>query len=90
MGNAGVFVPEARLELIDGEIIDIAPMGNTHATVVRELTAAFIRAALNRAIVSPQCPLVLGETSGFSAELRSAIRHAGSLQTTHSEKGRDR
>jgi Uma2 family endonuclease len=63
MGNAGAFAPEARLELIDGDIIDMAPMGSPHATVVRELTAILVRVAQNRAIVSPRCPLVLGELS---------------------------
>ncbi|MGH8220478.1 MAG: Uma2 family endonuclease [Steroidobacteraceae bacterium] len=63
MGNAGVFAPEARLELIEGEIIEMAPIGSPHAAVLRELTARLGRSAADRVIVSPQCPLVLGEGS---------------------------
>lgn len=32
---AGVFHPEARLELIDGEIINMTPQGSLHVTAVR-------------------------------------------------------
>ncbi len=28
MGEAGVFAPEARLELIEGEIVERAPIGS--------------------------------------------------------------
>ena len=37
MVDAGVFPPEARVELIEGEIIDMAPLGNPHASVVDRL-----------------------------------------------------
>lgn len=30
MGEAGIFAPDARLELIEGEIIDMAPIGTWH------------------------------------------------------------
>ncbi|MGH8228257.1 MAG: Uma2 family endonuclease [Steroidobacteraceae bacterium] len=63
MGNAGVFAPEARLELIGGEIIEMAPLGSPHATVLSELTSRLIRAAADRVIARSQCPLVLGEGS---------------------------
>ena len=34
MGEAGVFAPEARLELVEGEIVEIAPIGSPHAGTV--------------------------------------------------------
>jgi hypothetical protein len=37
MGEAGVFAPEARLELIEGEIIEMAPVGSPHAGMVNTL-----------------------------------------------------
>jgi Uma2 family endonuclease len=63
MGNAGIFSPDMRLELIDGEIIEMSTISSPHAAVLRELTALFSRATGDRAVVSPQCPLVLGEIS---------------------------
>jgi len=37
MVAAGVFGPEDRLELLDGEIIDMAPQKSRHATAIRLL-----------------------------------------------------
>jgi Uma2 family endonuclease len=63
MGEAGVFAPEARMELIEGEIIEMAPVGSPHAGTVAILTRALVEAAGQRAVVWTQNPLVLGERS---------------------------
>lgn len=63
MGEAGIFGEDDRIELIDGELIDMAPIGIPHAFAVDELTAAFVRAAGPRVRVSTQNPVVLGEWS---------------------------
>jgi hypothetical protein len=34
MGDAGVFLPGERVELIDGEILEVAPQKSRHATAV--------------------------------------------------------
>ncbi len=60
MGEAGVFHPEARVELIEGEVIDMAPIGNRHATSVRRLTKLLSDAVGDRGIVSVQNPLRIG------------------------------
>jgi hypothetical protein len=54
MGEAGVFGPEKRVELIDGEIIAMAPIGNRHAACVARLTRALSRAVGDVALVWPQ------------------------------------
>jgi len=63
MGEAGVFAPEARLELIEGEIVEMAPIGSPHASTVAVLNRLFVRLAGDRAVVWVQSPLVLGERS---------------------------
>ena len=63
MGEAGVFAPDVHLELIEGEIIEMAPIGSPHAAVVNVLAAFFNRAVGERAVVSIQNPLVTGERS---------------------------
>jgi Uma2 family endonuclease len=63
MTEAGVFAPDSRLELMEGEIIDMAPIGSRHAAVVNTLAALLSRLAGNRAIVSVQNPLIVGEKS---------------------------
>ena len=63
MGEAGVFAPEARLELIDGEIVEMAPIGSAHAGAVKTLNRILGRLVGGKAIVSVQDPIALGERS---------------------------
>ena len=51
MGEAGVFGPDVRVELIDGEIIDMVPIGPIHNGVVDHLNRLFVRATDERAVV---------------------------------------
>jgi Uma2 family endonuclease len=62
MGAANVFAPDARLELMEGEIVEMAPIGSAHAAVVNTLDALLGELA-PRAIVSVQHPLMLSERS---------------------------
>ena len=62
MGEAHVFAHDARLELMDGEIVEMAPIGSAHAAVVDTLDT-LLRELAPGAIVRVQGPLVLGERS---------------------------
>lgn len=59
MGEAGIFMEDDRVELIDGEMVDMAPIGSRHASVVKRLTNLLATLAQGRAIVSAQDPLRL-------------------------------
>jgi Uma2 family endonuclease len=59
MGEAGIFHPEARLELIEGEIIEMSPPGIRHVACVNRATALFTSRLAARAMVSVQNPLLL-------------------------------
>lgn len=63
MGEAGVFHPTDRVELIEGEIIDMAPIGSPHAGIVALLNHLMVPALAEQAIVNVQNPVVLGEHS---------------------------
>lgn len=63
MAQAGVFATDVRLELMEGEIIEMAPIGSAHAAVVNSLAATLNRACEGRAIVSVQNPIVANERS---------------------------
>lgn len=60
MGEAGIFPPGARVELIEGEVIDMAPIGSTHAGEVTFLSTALHNGIGDRAIVSVQNPVRMG------------------------------
>lgn len=59
MADAGIFGEDDRIELIDGELIDMAPIGTDHAATVNGLTRALVVACGDLGIVSVQNPLRL-------------------------------
>jgi Uma2 family endonuclease len=61
MGEIGVFEPEARIELIEGELIDMARIGPPHASRTARLSTIFHRGLGGCAIVSTQNPVILGD-----------------------------
>jgi Uma2 family endonuclease len=63
MGELGLIAPDARVELIDGEIIDMAPIGNPHMATVDRLVTLLIHAVGDRAIVRCQGAVQLGDYS---------------------------
>jgi len=63
MAEVGVLKPGARVELLDGEIIDRSPIGPFHAGVVGRLVRFFGAASNGRWHVWPQNPLRLDEHS---------------------------
>ena len=63
MGEAGILGPEDRVELIDGDIIDMAPIGQDHAATVCGLVDTLVLACAGQAIVSPQNPVRLNRYS---------------------------
>lgn len=83
MGEAGLFAPGARLELVDGEIIDMAPTGSMHAWLVAELTKRLLRAVPSDTIVRPQSPLRLGEHSEPEPDLVIAKPSADGYASRH-------
>lgn len=54
MAEVGLLAPDARVELIEGEIIDMAPIGREHTSVVDQLNRLFVRAVGDDAIVRVQ------------------------------------
>jgi Uma2 family endonuclease len=83
MGEAGVFGPEARLELIEGEIIEMPPIGSPHAGAVKILNRLFTRQAGDLAVVSVQDPLILGARSAPQPDLALLKPRADSYSKSH-------
>lgn len=59
MGEAGIFHEDDRVELIDGEIAQMSPIGRPHAFTVMMLTNLLVQAVGGRALVSPGNPVRL-------------------------------
>jgi len=69
MAEVGLLAPDARVELIDGEIIDMPPMGSPHGGTGMLLNQRFMRAVGESAIVSVGSTLILGEYSAPQPDL---------------------
>jgi Uma2 family endonuclease len=54
MAEVGLLAPDARVELIEGEIIDMAPIGIHHTSVVDRLAKWLMSAVADNAIVRIQ------------------------------------
>jgi Uma2 family endonuclease len=63
MGESGIFPPDVRVELIEGEIIEMSPIGSRHAACVRLLSTALNQQVVENAIVSIQNPIRLSDFS---------------------------
>jgi Uma2 family endonuclease len=61
MGETGILSEAERVELIEGEIIQMAAIGTRHATAVRRLNRLFHRLPEDRVIVDVQNPVQLSE-----------------------------
>jgi len=61
MAEAGILSPEERVELIDGEILQLSPIGDRHQACVDRLNQLFVRRVGDAAIVRVQGPIRLDD-----------------------------
>ena len=63
MAAAGVFTEDDRVELIEGEIVEMNPIGSRHAACVGKLTELLGQLAAGKAIVWVQNPVQVSDDS---------------------------
>ena len=63
LGEAGILHEDDRVELVEGMLIDMAPIGAGHAGQVNRLVNRLAPAVSGRAIIAPRNPLRLDEFS---------------------------
>ena len=61
MAQTGILGPDARVELIDGEIIEMNPIGGPHVAAVDRLNNFFAPRVVGAAIVRVQGSIALGD-----------------------------
>jgi Uma2 family endonuclease len=59
----GAFGPDERIQLLDGELVEMSPQNEPHAVIVEMLTERLMPALVGRARVRVQLPLAAGEHS---------------------------
>jgi Uma2 family endonuclease len=85
MAEAGVLSPDDRTELVEGEIIDMPPIGDRHAAVVRSLRERVAHAVGASAEVNVQVPVRLSLRSEPQPDL--AIVKPNVFRSAHPEAG---
>lgn len=63
MGEFGILRPDDRVELIDGELVRMAPIGSMHSGLVSRLTRLLVERVGRKGVVSPQNPVILSEVT---------------------------
>lgn len=80
MGEAGILGPDERVELLDGELIAVPPMGERHASSVERLNWLLVTRLNGRAGVRPGLPATISRISepepDFAIVERRADFHA--------------
>jgi|ERR1700722_3295454 len=83
MAEAGVLRPDARVELLNGEIIDMSPIGAFHGGVVKRLNKLFTSKAKGRWLVSAQDPVHLDDHSEPQPDLMLLKEAVGDYTNSH-------
>ena len=85
MGTAGVFAEGDRVELLDGEIVEMSPIGPPHAGIVNRLNRMLIQRLGDRVVVAVQNPLRIVPRSEPQPDFVVAAARDDDYQLSHPE-----
>lgn len=83
MGAAGIFHEDERVELLDGELFEMAAIGSRHAACVKRVAEWFSLRVLGRMIVSVQDPIRLSVHSEPQPDIALLRRRADFYASAH-------
>lgn len=83
MAEAGVLPLDARVELIEGELIDMPPIGPPHAATVERLADLLRPAIADRAMVRTQQPSVVGRYSAPQPDISVVAKRGDYYEHAH-------
>ena len=85
MGQAGILGEDDRLELLEGEIVEMAPIGSRHQAAVNRLTKLFSTSVSDTAVVSVQGPVRLAGDSEPQPDLMLLRPRTDFYESAHPE-----
>jgi Uma2 family endonuclease len=85
LGEAGIFQPEDRVELLDGEIIVMSPIGIRHVMAVTWINECLVEQARRRYFVSPGNPVWLHDHSEPQPDMMLVPRVRPMVRHPHAE-----
>lgn len=83
MVQSGILTPDDRVELLQGEVLPMTPIGSRHAACVRRLTRFLIERLGDDAIVSVQSPVRLDDFSMPEPDVAVLRPEPGSYASAH-------
>ena len=83
MGEAGILGHTDRVELLEGQLVDMSPIGPRHAIVTGNLTQLLFAACAGRAWVRCQDPVVLDDGSEPQPDIALVRRPWQGYPDTH-------
>ena len=83
MIDSGILTPDDRVELIQGEIVQMSPIGRRHAAGVNRLVRIFTRLLGERIIVSSQNPVELNNNSEPQPDLALLLPRPDFYESGH-------
>lgn len=88
MSKAGILHEDDRIELIEGEIIEMSPIGSWHSGISMRLNQLFMRTFDDVALVSIQNPIQLSEDTEPQPDV-TLLRPEPDYYTSHTPKPED-
>jgi Uma2 family endonuclease len=79
MAESGILGPDERVELIEGEIVEVAAIGPTHAWLVANLTRTLTQRTDDNIRVDVQNPIHLGPRTEPQPDITLSRRHPGRI-----------
>lgn len=83
MAEAGILTEDDRVELIEGEILEMSPIGSRHAACISELSELATERVGRTVIVRVQSPIDLGEGSEPQPDIALLKRRAHRYRDAH-------
>ena len=87
MGQVGILGEDDRLELLEGEIVEMAPIGSRHQATVDRLNRLFSERAADLAVIRVQGPVRLAEDSEPQPDLTLLLRRTDFYASAHPGPG---
>lgn len=83
MADAGILGEDERVELVEGEICEMTPVGSAHASQVKRLAEIFIARLGRKVTVGIQDPILLSKFSEPQPDLALLRRREDFYATSH-------
>ncbi len=83
MGTLDAFGEDARVELLDGELFDMSPIGSRHAACLNRLNRLLVRPLGDDGLLSPGNPVELDDMSEPQPDLAVLRLRSDGYETSH-------